>query len=1362
MGYIDYTDKEVSMQKWLEEIAPKYFDFDTSELYMTSQFGYMNEIMGTVENDTHHAVSIARREFYPTYAHYLKSFYKMAALQQINYPLSNAATASALLILRESDIITYGAKDERTGTYKFILDNSAQFYAGGIPFMLDYPVVITAKNVNTNIVKFGNELNLSTNLKYIYSARYEINTHNDLNASYSKYIKSKVYKNGAETLLLLKVVLRQCTINRVTQFINASPMISNLSFDFSVGKYMCNFEVHYTEANQSSSQQLEKLPLNSNPIRSPFCEWQMLDDETLRIVFSNNAYFNPTYNSQVAVDIYTTMGDAGNFDRYDGPLSCRVHSDRYPYNNSIRMTGKIIGSSIGGTSMPTLDDFKQDVIAAYATNKTYTTDSDLQIMFDKIGRTNRNRIIFSKKRDDCFERMYNAFLLLKDASGYIIPTNSLTCEFVQNDIVEYDDKGNEIDKIGYYNDDDIIIKAGTLWQYHDTSPIKESEDPKCIMNDDGTYYHTTDPIGNIKSALEDSDHNILFRQVDYLYEEDDQGNNVPVIKRTPDGEPLYITYPYIVFIHGFMEYSDVLIDTDGNEIVLPEDFYENLPPEYLDKDGLIKDTHILNDNRLITKIIDGTEVPVYTVCKKNILYTEPDPEHPDDPSMDIVPLNPEGKPMYNVQDNGVLRKLLYNDYRNMVTDPNRRFMVYPDTYHNLINVVKGTEGELFETYMQYFYYYLMILINPESSEEELDAARKVFMDYNIDYKITLDNEVLTNYDERAREIARSIAGNYTYINPFLIRYNLTTGVSAYYKNSFNDVYPMDLIFVEDQSILQFNMTGFSVYRNAIFGENYYKLMVSIQPSISDVNLHNIMFTLTDENSPEVSSINQNIVALVDGVVEQFVYIPSGSNGEQNFSGAVYMIVRYFLGSEESIGISQLDTYFDGDDNVKEYIKQHYSADIYKTSYVTAIRLSSRLAYTKSKTDTMQFSLENAYTTDLIAGSRFVKGNIIATSMPTDSQNVRIIAMFKNNQSINNDYYIPFVFESYDETNDSYNYSAYIKATDQISTKDMLLLQDGVYNSSTADIDDGVSINPEKCFFSIGIFVHYEDTNLVIQNNENMPYNDIYRNVAYVNGYTLANVYENPTSSPVKLLELYRFIRSVSVIQKAVYTSIDSETLRAIDRVNTYTELREVPLVRSEWARNPGNIFDLFKLLKADHDWISQAYNLLDNNFTINMKFYNTYGRSRYLMIGNSQVFDTDNDGLIDSSGMTALDSVTLKFRFGVKLRNLVDEDDFSSRFIAYIRNYIEDFNSVENHSTSIHISDLYTKLNQKFKDEILFLEFYGINNKDALDAQVIESIPKEDIEALGYNKYIPEFINLETVKDADNMYVPTVEITIID
>jgi hypothetical protein len=1285
MAYVDYTDKDVSMQKWLEEIAPKYFDFDASELYATSQFGYMNEVMSTVENDTHHSVSIARREFYPTTAHYLRSFYKMAALQQIGYPLANPATATAILILRESDILTYGVYDEQTRIRTFVLDNSAVFYAGSIPFMLDYPIKITVRdyNINSSLVS----------LKHAYTARYTSDTNNSLSHSNQKYIKSRVYVHGPEILLLLKVTLRQCTITRYTQSINSSPLISNISMDFNVGKYMCNFEAFYNEAYSDSPTQLIKLPVNSNPSKKPYCEWQMIDDENLRISFPNNPYFNPKYNSDLSLEVYTTLGEYGNFERYDGPLSCQLHSDKYPYNNSIRMTGKITGSSLGGYSMPTLDDFKNDVIAAYATNKTYTTDSDLQVMFDKTARTTRNRIIFSKRRDDCFERMYGAYMLLKDASGYVIPTNSLTATFFNTDVSVTDDDGNTISKMGYRNGDDVIIKAGTVWRYNDESPEKVVEVIKCTLDEYGNYKLTHESAGNIYAYT--SEEEAYFKEVEYL--RDEQNHYVP--RTNPDGEYITTTNLYSWFNRDTGEYET----TNEEQIYI-------------------------------------TELNEYTMTIDNIPAL-------DDEGNPIID-EETGLALYYIPDYGIIERSIYSDGRSGIITDERKYLIYPDTNTSLVSVDNATYEEIYEATYESFMKFLEVAENLDGSytEEEVYEAKLV-----LEQRGFYDE---ASAAEAAKNIANTVYESYAYTNPFLIRYNKPTGVSAYYRNTFNNTYPLDLIHVEDASILQFNSSGISVYRNSLFGENFYKITINLQPSISDADLQRLIFTAyTEEATDENSHI---IRAFSDGIVERFVYIHNNNvPGGQAYAGSVYMIIRYYPGgNEDDINSTNFPIYV-VDANVNKYIEENFPNAANNGSVIRAIRVGGSPYYTLSSTGEYDYKLQDMWNTELIAGTKFKKGNIIATHRDIDRMQVRIVGMFKQNDKVYREYYIPFTYESYTQATDSYSFSAYISTDDIISSNDLLEFTDGIFRSASSNVDDGVAMDPEKIFFSIGIFVKYEDENLPMVSDESGNYASRYARMPYIEGYTLSNVYENPNSDPIKFLELFRFIRSTTKVKRADYVDIDPNTYQVISDESTYTEIREIPLVRAEWAKNPGNIYDLFRLLKTNHDWVAEAYDLLDNNFTINLKLYNTYGRSRYLMMGNSQDISSDK------STLTPLNSVTLKFNFGAKLRPLIDVSDFTSRFITYIRTYIENFNTVEDYGISIYMSDLFTKLNQKFKDEVVYLEFYGINNNDAHNSQIIQSWKWEDINALGYNKYIPEFINLYTTK-TNGMFVPTVDLTIIE
>ena len=185
-------------------------------------------------------------------------------------------------------------------------------------------------------------------------------------------------------------------------------------------------------------------------------------------------------------------------------------------------------------------------------------------------------------------------------------------------------------------------------------------------------------------------------------------------------------------------------------------------------------------------------------------------------------------------------------------------------------------------------------------------------------------------------------------------------------------------------------------------------------------------------------------------------------------------------------------------------------------------------------------------------------------------------------------------------------------------------------------------------------------------------------------------------------------------------------------------------------QNPGNVFDIFEILSNNYDYLYQIYDLLENNYSIDMKFFNTFGKSRYYMIGMKR-----NEDLND------LETVNVKLRFGIRVNQLTDANDFDERFTKYVNDYIESFNNIENQGKSIFIMDLITSIKNKFGDELEYIEYYGVNNWDADTSQVIESWPIDKIEALGYRKYIPEFINLYCTKQS-GIYKPYVSITHVD
>lgn len=468
MAFTDYTTSANALSAWIEDIAPNYFDFDVGELHRTGVFGYINEVMSQSELDAHHAVSIARREFYPTTAIYRKNLFKMAALHRLGYPLANAATCTATLLFKEEELLKYATRVDGS-TYNFIVDNSMVIMADDIPFMLDYPIVIVIKKTIANpnisgdsIDSYSNKagvIKLSENRTY-YTIRYDTTYKNSMNTQTDKYIRSRVIPWAGENLLLIKVGLRQCQRVIEEQAIVKSPTISTVVLDFEFDGNLCNFEVFYLEGDNDPVQ-LEKLPLNSNPIKSPFCMYSMIDDNTIRLHFPDNAYFTPKFNSTIRMHIYTTMGEYGNFRVFNGSLSCQPQSEDYQYNNMITVQGMCEGSSIGGMNIQNDEDFRSNIVYAYATNKVVTTENDLQAYFDNQALTSRNKILFFKRRDDVFERLYGAFMLLRDEKDNVIPTNSLDIDILRKEmdinILENNETASDLRG--------CIIKAGRVWEY---------------------------------------------------------------------------------------------------------------------------------------------------------------------------------------------------------------------------------------------------------------------------------------------------------------------------------------------------------------------------------------------------------------------------------------------------------------------------------------------------------------------------------------------------------------------------------------------------------------------------------------------------------------------------------------------------------------------------------------------------------------------------------------------------------------------------------------------------------------------------------------------------------------------------------
>lgn len=438
----NYTSIADIKEDWLQEIAPNYFDLNDVNNYQLGIFGYINEVMANITEDAHHAINIARREFYPVAAEYKQSLFKMATLQKIELPMVKPATTNAILVIPEKEIMDRSTYSN--GIYTCVIDNTMKIMADAIPFLLDYPIIIISK-------KSGNS--------WIHTSHYDINVSNSLNTTSNKYIVNKTITENGVKYLLLAVTLRQVELTPINDIIIKDSIIDTITMDFNFTGDLANFEVFYKENNTSAEIQLKKVLRGGIMHQSPFCYYELINNNVIRLTFPKNAYFTPAFNSEIRLDVYTSLGENGMFDVFKGSLICTMNSEKYPYNNTMTITGLINGRCSGGRSKITDEEFRRKILDAYATNNTITTSNDLQIYFDSVAAdislNNRNKIQFIKKRDDALIRLFGAYSLLKDAYDNVVPTNTVNIEVKKSDLADIDDA----------NVKRVFIKPGSIFEY---------------------------------------------------------------------------------------------------------------------------------------------------------------------------------------------------------------------------------------------------------------------------------------------------------------------------------------------------------------------------------------------------------------------------------------------------------------------------------------------------------------------------------------------------------------------------------------------------------------------------------------------------------------------------------------------------------------------------------------------------------------------------------------------------------------------------------------------------------------------------------------------------------------------------------
>ena len=167
-------------------------------------------------------------------------------------------------------------------------------------------------------------------------------------------------------------------------------------------------------------------------------------------------------------------------------------------------------------------------------------------------------------------------------------------------------------------------------------------------------------------------------------------------------------------------------------------------------------------------------------------------------------------------------------------------------------------------------------------------------------------------------------------------------------------------------------------------------------------------------------------------------------------------------------------------------------------------------------------------------------------------------------------------------------------------------------------------------------------------------------------------------------------------------------------------IKSIPVVKHSYMNDEHNIQALLEQINYEKAYIDNAVKVLENNFGIDFKFFNTYGRS--------------NIYSLDKLGHQIVDRVHLTLNFEIKLLETSDNNT-KTYIIQDIKQIIENLNDLE----SLHIPNLITTITNNYRNSIAYIEFLGFNDYGPGE----QHLYRQDIVDI---TTVPEFLTIN-VKD---------------
>lgn len=432
------------IMSYFVDMASKYNPNISKDTYYLSQFGFTIEALAKMFQNSVINANLLANEAFPILSQTERAILTNAVTYNVKDINAKPAKMNIKLAILEEDLLALfdsgGKLNNVTLNESVRIGRDCVFKISTYEYHLLHDIIITRNQKKDGTV--------------IYTARYDLSNNNPNSDIKNVYINPpKIEYENYDKFLTIDTYIEQITIEEKDVDIITDNIVLNKTVDFSFESDMSYFTVEVTDINTGSVKALTPVVegIYDSSV-SDYCKYSYISRNKIRIKFDQQSYY-PSNNSTIKIKVYCSSGDEANFTyRNNAYIRSSLSSDTYDYRD-VQILIYPKSDSYGGEKSKSLEDIKKVLPREILGRNVITCEADLFNYFNKL---DDNIVNFYKRRHNQIDHLYYAYLLSKDISGNVVPTNTVDIRIRETELPSLES-----------DDDRYIIPAGTAFKMID-------------------------------------------------------------------------------------------------------------------------------------------------------------------------------------------------------------------------------------------------------------------------------------------------------------------------------------------------------------------------------------------------------------------------------------------------------------------------------------------------------------------------------------------------------------------------------------------------------------------------------------------------------------------------------------------------------------------------------------------------------------------------------------------------------------------------------------------------------------------------------------------------------------------------------